>query len=86
MTKIKVVQHEEKNRQVPVEVMAESIKAISTGIKKLIAGPLNEKALILLIQHATPGIGYSGKPSAKEIRNVLEGIESLEKVYLRKKV
>lgn len=86
MKKVKVIQNEEK--QVPVEVIAESIKAISEGIKKLRAGPLNDKALVLLIQHAAPGLkrGYSQiKIGTTEIRAVLEGIDSLEATYLKKK-
>lgn len=86
MKKVTIKQDEE--NVVPVEVMAESITAISAGIKKLLAGPLNEKALILLIQNAAPTIGgrYSNrKIGSEEIRATLGGIESLEKTYLKPK-
>lgn len=76
---IKVVQDEEK--PIPVEVMAESIKAISEGIKKLRSSRLNDKCLLLLIQHATP---LTPRPSMTEIRAILDGIESIEHEYLRK--
>lgn len=67
MTKIKLIPNEK--TPVPVEVMADAIVAISEGVKKLMAGPLNEKALILLIQNAAPGIkvGYSTRKVTKVI-------------------
>lgn len=85
MKKIVVKQNEEK--VVPVELMAENILAISQGIKKLIGGPLNEKALVLLIQNAAPSWGKypARKVGPNEVRAVLEGIESLEATYLKKK-
>lgn len=58
MTKITVKQDE--NKPVLVEVMAEAIVAISEGIKKLRSGPLNDRALILLIQNAAPNHGGAG--------------------------
>lgn len=84
----KVKQNEDPAKAVPVEVLAESIVAISAGIRKLLAGPLNEKALHLLIQNAAPAIN-SGYPQRRvsigEIRAVLQGIEGLEKTYIKKK-
>jgi hypothetical protein len=68
------------NNPEPVEVIAAAIVAIYEGIKKLRAGPLNDRALLLLIQHATPG-----QVTAKQIRAVLNGIESLEEQYLKPK-
>jgi hypothetical protein len=74
------------NSTVTVEVIAESIVQISSGIKVLRAGKLNDKALFLLIQHACPTSGAMKKPSAKEIKMVLDGIASLEEQYLKKGV
>ena len=73
---------------VPVEVLAESITAISQGVKKLLAGPLTEDTIILLITNATPGTGprYNRKTiSATAVRAVLRGMESLESQYLKPK-
>ncbi len=75
---------------IPTEVIADSIIAISDGIRKLRAGRLNDNALFLLIQHAAPNphSGRFGSPrslSIKDIRAVINGIESLEKTYLKKK-
>lgn len=80
MSAMKVTQDDAK--PVPIEVMAESIVAISQGIRKLRAGPLNDRALVLLIQHAAPS--HNGAAiSQKEIKAVLAGIENLEREYLR---
>jgi hypothetical protein len=85
MKTISVKQNEEK--PVPVEVIAESIVAISSGIKKLLKGPLNERALILLIQDAAPAVGrFKSKPvSQADIKAVITGIESLEETFLKPK-
>jgi len=80
--KLNVVQ----NDSITIEVLAESIKSISDGINKLKGGSLNEKALILLIQHAAPKIGskYQKRSlSAREIKAVLSGLESLKEQYLK---
>lgn len=84
----KVIVKQDELEPVPVEVLAESIKAIADGVKKLRAGPLNDRALFLLIQKASPmvGKGYNRKPiTEKEVRAVIEGMESLESTYLKKK-
>ena len=84
-TTVRVVQKDDA-KPMPVEIIAESIKAISEGIKKLRNSPLNDKALMLLIQHAAPYAGrYNQKIGLTEIRAVLEGIESLEATYLKKR-
>ncbi len=87
MKKVKVVVKQNEEKPVPVEVIADSIKSISEGIKKLRSGPLNDKALMLLIQHAAPTKGsYSyQKITIGEIKAVLDGIEGLEEFYLKKK-
>lgn len=69
---------------VPTEVLAASIVAISEGIKRLRAGKLTERALLLLIQHAAPPLKYSKRISTAEIRAVLEGMESLSRLYVKK--
>jgi hypothetical protein len=76
----KVVVAQNADAEVPTEVLADSIVAIAAGIKKLRAGRLNDRALYLLIQHAAPGA-----IAIREIKSVIEGMESLERVYLRKK-
>lgn len=83
---IKVIQRED--AVVPTEVIAEAIVQISKGVKTLLAGKLNERAIVLLITEATPasGTGYNRKPiSAKTVRAVLTGMESLEAQFLKPK-
>lgn len=84
---MKVLVKQDEQKPVAVEVLAESIKTIAEGVRKLRTGPLNEKALVLLIQHAAPSFGNypPKKVSVSEIRAVLEGMESLERVYLKPK-
>lgn len=78
------MQHPDK--EVPTEILATSIVDIAKGIRELRAGRLNEKALTLLIQHAAPTKNRSGQRySQSEITDILDGIENLERTYLRKK-
>ena len=81
---VKVI--ENPNNVVTVEVLADSIKAIADGVKRLRAGRLNDRALYLLIQHACPSVGpkytYRNVTQA-EVKAVLEGIANLEKEYLK---
>lgn len=82
--KLKVMQQPDK--EVPTEVLAQAIVDIADGIKRLRAGRLNEKALTLLIQHAAPTKNRSGQRyGLSEISDILDGIESLERTYVRKK-
>lgn len=83
-----VVITQNSEEEIPTEIIATHIKAISDGIKKLRSGRLNDKALFLLIQNAAPSIGgkYSTqKVSITEIRAVFQGLESLEDTYLKNK-
>lgn len=85
MKKINVIQKE--GEEITVEVMAQSIKAISEGVKKLKSTRLNDKALYLLIQHAAPNVGGrfgDAKIGMTEIKGVIEGIENLEATFLKK--
>ncbi len=86
MKQITVKQDE--NTPVATEVLATEIVAISAGIKKLRAGRLTDRALFLLIQHAAPTVGKynASKVGIAEIKAVLEGMESLEATFLKKRV
>lgn len=89
MKSVTVKQPAEKEDEVPTEIIASAIVAISEGIKKLKAGRLNDKALIMLIQHAAPGkkSRFGSKPvSATEVKAVLEGLECLSATFLKKPV
>jgi hypothetical protein len=83
---LKVVQQAGED-EVPVEVIAQNIKAISEGIKRLRAGRLNDTALVLLIQHAAPSPGsHQQRVSVGQVRAVLGGLAALEATYLKKLV
>lgn len=84
MKKVSIKQDIDPEKEVPVEVLAKEIERISKGIAVLRTGRLNDKALLLLIQHAAPTIGGK-RLGTKEIKAVLEGVEDLTTVYLRKK-
>ena len=72
---IKIKQEPEK--EVPTEVLAQSIVEISQGVRKLRAGRLNDKALRVLLSHAT---GHS----QTTVGQVLNALEDLEAHYIRK--
>lgn len=78
LTEIKVTQGTTPvpTKPMPVEVLAEHIAALSSGVRKIMAGPLNERAVVLLRHHSS-GV------SQKEVKAVLHGIQSLERDYLK---
>jgi hypothetical protein len=84
-TVVRVTQDEEK--PIATEVLAQEIMSISQGIRRLLNGPMNRKALVLLIKHASPAMGqYPARHvGIAEVKAVLEGIESLEATYLKPK-
>lgn len=86
MKKQIAVKQSEEN-PIPVEIIANAIVAISEGMKKIRASRLTERALILLITDASPkygGKGYHAKHvTASDVRAVLDGIDQLEKLYLK---
>lgn len=67
--------------EVPTEIIASALVSISEGVAKLRSGRLNEKALLLLIQHACPS---QDRPSISTIRTVLDAVESLRSEYVKK--
>ena len=71
-----VVTQKESKEEITVEVLAQSIKDISDGVKKLRSGRLNDKAIILLIQKSS-GVG------AGTVKRVIDGMQSLEKEFLK---
>ena len=62
------------------EKLAEVVDAISVAVTELRESGISEAALVLLIQHASPGVGsrcQKKKPTTKEIRAVMDGMEAL---------
>lgn len=81
MAKLALKQPEPPADEVPQEVIADALVAISDGIKRLRAGTLNDKALVLLIRHAIPA---KDRVSEAQIRAVLDGAEALKSTYLKR--
>lgn len=76
MNKIKVKQIPEK--EIPTEILASAIIEISQATKVLKQSRLNDRAIIVLLKDAT------GLPGSK-IKQVLDGIVELEKIYIKAK-
>lgn len=74
--RVKIVQD---TQDATIECLTSEIKAISEGVRALRAGRLNDKALLLLIEHAmaTP------RPGKKAIQRVLDALGNLEATYLK---
>jgi predicted transcriptional regulator len=69
------------------EVVADEIKSISEGVRKLLSGKLNKRAIVVLIQESAPQMrsGYTYKKISKtEIDAILENMSNLDKYYLNK--
>lgn len=77
MTKVNVIQPEDKSKKIPVDILAESIVEISNAVKKMRNGGLTDRAIILLI-HDSSSVG---KPA---IKAVLDSMETLSEKYIRK--
>ena len=59
-----------------VEKLADELRSISSGIRKLLDGPLTERAIIILVHHNT-----SPKVPMKTITEVLHSLADLDNVY-----
>lgn len=73
--KPKIIQQEGKP-EVPTEIIAQHIEAISKGMKEINAGRLTKKAIIVLLQNIT-GMAQS------EIKKVLDAQEVMANVFLK---
>lgn len=61
----------------PAEIIADSVVAIAEGIRKLRAGRLNDRAIVLLINDVC-GV------AKRDIKLVLDSITSLDSTFLKK--
>lgn len=83
--KVKVTQSDKE--PVPTEVLASAIVSMAQGVRALRRGRLNDRALFMLIADAAPLIkGHRPhRPvGIRDVKAVLEGIDALEKTFLRK--
>lgn len=67
----------ENPEDLPTKIIADSIVEISDGVKRLRTGRLNDKALLVLLAHAS---GYSQAVCKK----VLDSVEDLKTLYTRR--
>jgi hypothetical protein len=84
----KVVIKQDPDLAVPTEVIATAIESIAEGVRKLRSGRLTDDALVLLITNASPAYGgkyNKSKVGSLAVRAVLEGMENLEREYLKPK-
>jgi len=70
-----VVVKQDMEEEVPAQVLASAILEVSEGFKKMKRAGLTERAIVLLL-HDASGVG---KPM---VRAVLDGLDSLERLYL----
>lgn len=80
MPKVKILQDDKK--PIATEIIAANIQAIAQGMRNLRRGSLNERALVVLLYEAIP---KGGKVAHREIRAVLNAMDDLERLYVKKK-
>jgi hypothetical protein len=71
-----VKQNADLAKEVPTEVLADSIVAVSAAIKQLRQSRLSEKTFLLLLSHSS-GI------CQRDVQRVLDAAEALETQYLK---
>lgn len=70
-------EEQKRNREL-VEAIAGNLSTLAKGVRALINGPLNKKALIVLLAQS------SGQPQNR-VTEILSAIENLEANWLNKK-
>lgn len=70
-------EEQKKNRET-VEAIASNIAALAKGVKALLNGPVNRRALVILLAR-------SAQQTEKNVGEVLSALESLESDWLNKK-
>lgn len=74
----KLVIKQDVEKEVPVEILAQSIADIGTAMKRLSGSRLKKEALVVLVSDAT-GI------SKRQVTFVLNALDDLENLYLKPK-
>ncbi len=78
MPRIKIKKDEENPE--PMELLAKSIIQVSDGFEKILDSGLNQKAIVVLLQH---GIG-TGNITQQQIILVLDNLPRLKSWYIKK--
>ncbi len=78
-----------KSMEEAAETIANEIKSLAEGVRKLRSGRLNDKALVILLQEAATPVSYGFRTTRKvgkpEIRSVLDALNNLDLYFLKKK-
>ena len=64
------------------EEIAEMVSDVAEGMRRLLSGALNERALVTLLYEACPVGPGNRKVGKMDIKRVLEGIVSLDEKFL----
>lgn len=67
-----------KENPVPLDILASSIRDIAGAMKKIKAGPVKERVIVLLIRDA-----LNGRVTLGDIESVLSVITDLDKKFLK---
>lgn len=73
----KALSEEEQKAQEFVEATAKAIIDLATGVRALLGGKLNKRAIILLITSASTGVRRD------QVESVLDAIAKLDKTFLK---
>jgi len=85
MAKKKVIEVvQDPGKEKPLRIIADHLREISKAIRIIRRGPLNDRALILLIHQAIPVRGYGRSIGKLDVQAVLDAAENLDRRYLRK--
>ena len=68
---------EEKKAREVVEQIAKNIEDLAKGVRAILAGRLNERAIVLLVASA------AGKMPQEDVKKVLDAIATLDKKFLK---
>lgn len=72
----KVIVVQTLDNRVPAKIIAESIRRIGEGVRAMDHSGLSEKAVVILLSHAS-------SQTQAVVRSVLWGLRNLEKEYLK---
>lgn len=68
---------EEKKARETIETIADNIVSLAEGVRKIVNGKLNKRAIILLLASAAGGM------NKEVVERVLDAITSLDKKFLK---
>lgn len=73
----KIETEEEKKARETVEAIAQNIETLANGVRKILEGRLNKRAIVLLLSSACGGMNKD------TVTRVLDEIAKLDKTFLK---